>query len=319
MASGDRHTIIKIGDILPIRTSHTFKTEAEGQGLIHFKFYSPDRVNQREQERIGDMWLALPKSYPQGTEILVIAELDEKNGSLQSTAFLKNDPAVKVSCSLSTGGEDEIISREVEEIIQQLNKDGNLTEYGVKEAYRIAGETVKAANQIKSVDGHILKDRAIVAREKSQALKRFADDDYDAAEFYVRCLRFIAGECGFMLQVDLRQRLSTLCRNLENAIANYRKGEMQKLCEDARQELDNLPERVSLILACRNGVSRVHQIEPDKGRIMAGKLSQTIEAIRQEDEYEADRIFKDLTEDIRPYLDRDLPDGKNIIVTGLTK
>ena len=34
--------------------------------------------------------------------ILVTAELDEKNGSLQTTAILKNNPAVKVSCSLST-------------------------------------------------------------------------------------------------------------------------------------------------------------------------------------------------------------------------
>ena len=233
-----------------------FRTEAEGQSLIHFKFYSPDDVNNRDDERIGDMWLALDKSYPQGTEILVTAELDEKNSSLQTTAVLKNNPSVKVSCSLSTGGQDESISREIEETIEQLNRDGNLTEHGVQEAYRIAGETVKAANGIKTQDGNIREDRAIAAKAKSQELKRFADNDYDTAEFFIRYFKFITEECGFLLSSSQKGRLETLSRDLENAIAHHRKGEMQKLCEDAKRELDNLPEKVSLILACRDGVSR---------------------------------------------------------------
>ncbi|MCC0177078.1 Hsp70 family protein [Waterburya agarophytonicola K14] len=319
LADNCQYTIVKIGDILPVRTTHTFKIEADGQGLIHFKFYSPDRVNQRNRERIGDMWLALEQYYSKGTEILFIAELDEKNSSLQTTAFLKNDPTVKVSCSLSTGGEDESIARQVEQIIERLNQDGNLTQHGVKEAYRIAGETVKAANQIKSPDGKIQGDRVTVAKEKYQELKRFADDDYDTAEFYVGCLRFIAGECGFLLDLDLRSRLSSLCRDLENAIANHRKGEMQKLGEDTRRELNNLPEKIGLILACRNGVARAHQIAPHESKVLVAKLSQMMEAIKQEDSYAADRMFGELARDIEPYLDRDLSSANNIIVTGLTK
>ncbi|NJK58427.1 MAG: Hsp70 family protein, partial [Pleurocapsa sp. SU_5_0] len=98
LVNDPRHKLIKQGDILPVKTTHTFRTEADGQSLIHFKFYSPDDVSKRDDERIGDMWLALDKSYPQGTEVLVTAELDEKNGSLQTTAILKNDPY----CSTTT-------------------------------------------------------------------------------------------------------------------------------------------------------------------------------------------------------------------------
>jgi molecular chaperone DnaK len=319
LVNDPRHKLIKQGDILPVKTTHTFRTEADGQSLIHFKFYSPDDVSKRDDERIGDMWLALDKSYPQGTEVLVTAELDEKNGSLQTTAILKNDPSVKVSCSLSTGGQDESISREVEETIKQLNKDGNLTEHGVQEVYRIAGETVKAANQIKTQDGNTHQDRANAAKEKSQELKRFADDDYDTAEFFIRYFKFITEECEFLLPSSQKTRLETLSKDLKNAIARHQKGEIQKLCEDAKQELDNLPEKVSLILACRDGVSRAHQIEPNKARVLAGKLSQMIDALRREDGYEAERLFRELAEGIRPYLDRDIPTTNNSIATGLTR
>lgn len=314
-----RHKLIKQGDILPVKTTHTFKTEADGQSLIHFKFYSPDDVSKRDDERIGDMWLALDKAYPKGTEVLVTAELDEKNSSLQTTAVLKNNPSVKVSCSLSTGGVDESISREVEETIEQLNKEGNLTEVGVQEVYRIAGETVKAANQIKSQDGNIHQDRVSAAREKSQELKRFADEDYDTAEFFVRYFEFVTEDCGFLLPSSQKARLETLCRDLKNAIANHRKGEMQKLSEDAKRELENLPESVRLILACRDGVARAHQIAPNQARVMAGKLSQMIDAMRRENGYEAERLFRELAEDIRPYLDRELPAANNSIATGLTR
>ncbi|MDJ0745437.1 MAG: Hsp70 family protein [Xenococcaceae cyanobacterium MO_167.B27] len=314
-----RHKLIKQGDILPVKTTHTFRTEANGQSLIHFKFYSPDDVSKRDDERIGDMWLALDKPYPKATEVLVTAELDEKNGSLQTTAVLKNDPSVKVSCSLSTGGEDESISGEVEETIQQLNKEGNLTEVGVKEAYRIAGETVRAANQIKTQDGNIQQDRVQAAKEKSQELKRFADDDYDTAEFYVRYFEFITNDCGFLIPSSQKERLETLCRNLKDAIARHRKGEMQKLLEDAKRELKNLPESVQLILVCRDGVARAHQIEPNHARVLAGKLSQMIDAMRREDGYEAQRLFEELAKGIEPYITQPLPTSNNSIATGLTR
>ena len=135
----------------------------------------------------------------------------------------------------------------------------------------------------------------------------------------MRYFEFVTEDCGFLLPTSQKEKLSTLCENLKNAIANHRKGEMQKLSEDARRELENLPEQVSLILVCRDGVARAHQIEPNNARVLAGKLSQLIDALRREDGYEAQRLFRELIEDIRPYLERDLPTTNNSIATGLTR
>ncbi len=110
-----------------------------------------------------------------------------------------------------------------------------------------------------------------------------------------------------------------MSEDLKNAIARHAKGDIQKLCEDARRELDNLPEKVSLILVCRDGIARAHQIEPNNARVLAGKFSQMIDALRREDGYEAERLFRELADGIRPYLDRDIPTANNSIATGLTR
>ena len=150
-------------------------------------------------------------------------------------------------------------------------------------------------------------------------MKRFADEDYDAAEFYVRYFEYVIDECSFLLHPEQKERVSKLHWDLKDAIANYRKGELEKLCQDAKRELGNLPEQVTLILACRDGISRAHQIEPSKAKIMAGKLSQMIDALKNNEGYQADKLFRELAQDIRPYLDQELPVGKNTITTGLTK
>lgn len=105
-----RYKVISRGDILPVATSHTFKTVADGQRLIHFEFFSPDEVKEKlygvnSDERIGDMWLGLDKYYPSGTEVLVNLELDEKNNDLRIRATLKNDPSVNASCTFSVVGQ----------------------------------------------------------------------------------------------------------------------------------------------------------------------------------------------------------------------
>ena len=70
--------------------------------------FSPDEVRSQAKpglfdEPIGGMWLALDEAYPKGTEVLVTAELDEKNTALQITAALKNDPSIKSKLFFLTG------------------------------------------------------------------------------------------------------------------------------------------------------------------------------------------------------------------------
>ena len=92
LVSDPRYKVISRGDILPVTTSHTFKTVADGQRLIHFKFFSPDQVKEaldgvKADESIGEMWLGLEQHYSQGTEVQVYLELDEKNNRLKTTAI----------------------------------------------------------------------------------------------------------------------------------------------------------------------------------------------------------------------------------------
>lgn len=317
-----RFPIVKKGEMLPVIKSHTFKTYAQGQRLIHFKFFSPDQVSEvidgiTRDERIGEMWLALDRSYPQGTEILVTVELDEKNNSLQITATLKHNPAMKVSCSFSRGGVDEEISRQVETLINQLNEDGNLTDKGVEEAYNLAGEVIKSANQIQGLNGKIQEDRLQVAREKLKSLEKFACEDYDIGEFLISEFEFALNFCKDLISESQQARLLDLIAQLREAISLRNLSLLQKLIEDGRTERDNLPDEIKMLLLCRDGIRRAHHLNPSKGKLMASLFSQMLQAIEQGNVLEADRLMQTLLPDVRQFLEQDLPTGN--VITGLSR
>ena len=317
-----RYKIVEQGDSLPVKKPYTFRTEADGQGLIHFKFFSPDRVSEsldqtKRDEKIGEMWLALNQPYPKGTEVLVTVELDEKNNSLQITAALNNDPSIRVSCSFSRGRDDEKISQKVEQIIQELNQEGRLTEKGVQEACKLAGEVVYTANQIRGQNGQVRADRLHAAQEKLKELERFACDDYDTAKFFVNEFEFVIENCGFMIPASQESELQKLIQELKTVIATNNLSAIQKLSEDAKQELKNLPEPVKLILMCKDVIARAYQVAPTQASAMASKFSQMIEALKRQDGYEAERLLQDLLVDMRPYLGQEVPTGS--IATGIRR
>ncbi|MGC9525733.1 MAG: Hsp70 family protein [Limnospira sp.] len=316
-----RFVIISQGDILPVQKFHTFKTEADGQSLIHFKFFSPDRVRQEldrqfQDERIGDMWLALDRPYPKGTEILVTVELDEENNSLQMTATLKNNPQVKVSCSFSRGGVNEDIARQVEERIQQLNNAANLTEIGVQRANEIAGEVVRSANQIYQ-DGKVQGDRLNQAETKLQELKEFATDELEIAKIFIARFELALQTCDRLLHEDQKSRLQNLVAQLQQALNSKNISSLQKLIEDSKREFDNLPDSVQLIVVIPEEISRIHHINPSHAGGMSVKFNQMLNALQQGNGTQADTLLRELQAEIIPYLDRELPAGT--IATGLTR
>jgi molecular chaperone DnaK len=316
-----RYTLIKQGDTLPVSTTRVFKTEADGQSLINFKFFSPDRVSQdldstRNDEVIGQMWLALDKSYPKGTEVTVLAELPEKDEILSVTAVLKNNESVKVSCRFTKGGQDEQISREVEEVIEELNRDGDLTQYGAERANKLAGEVVQASNQIMGVDGRVKEDRARVAKEKLKQLKTIGSDDYNTGKFFVSRFEFVIEHCPSIITSEQRERLRQLIIDLESSMEMNNLSRLQKLIEDARQENDSLPEIVGIILICRMAIGRAYQINPTAANSMSDKLFRMIDSVNQGRGDEADRILRELAPEIGKYLDQELPGG--IVATGIT-
>ncbi|MEH2404013.1 Hsp70 family protein [Nostoc sp.] len=168
--------VIQRGDILPVTTSHTFKTVADGQRLIHFEFFSPDQVRQDldgiyEDDSIGNIWLGLKQSYPRGTEVLVNLDLDEKNSELKMTATFKNDPSERVSYIFSRRGRsDERIYKELEKTIAELNNQ-NLTPLGVEEALKLALPVVESANKI--IDPDTEAERGYLRDDAIANLKKF--------------------------------------------------------------------------------------------------------------------------------------------------
>ncbi|WP_330202148.1 Hsp70 family protein [Cyanobacterium sp. Dongsha4] len=316
-----RYQLIKQGDVLPIQKNHTFKTEGEGQELIHFKFFSPDEVREaidlrKNDERIGDMWLALDKPYPKGTEVDVMVELDEQNSALTMTACLKNNPSIRVSGSFSRGNHDEKINQKVEELIHKLNEEGELTEIGVQRANELTGEIVRASNQI-YLNGILQRDRQQVAEEKLKELEAFACGDHDTILMYLRDFNFALEFCSHIMHEDQVNRLKNLVSEMQTAVDTNNISGMQRLAEDGSREFDNLPDLVRILLLIRFGVARACRIAPAHGKVLESKFINLLDAMERGDGNTGDRLYRELLEEIREYIDQDLPTG--VVATGLTR
>ncbi len=314
LVDGD-YKIITQGDILPIQTSHTFKTVAEGQRLIHFQFFSPDKVSG-ENESIGDIWLGLEQKYPTGTEVQVFLTLDEKNSGLTITATLKNDTSLTVSGNFSRGGSDEKINRELEDAIADLNQQ-NLTAVGVEKALCLAVPVVALSNQIYSRSGeerHDFRERAYQNLQKFQV--SMSRERLEAEGLINECDRVLK-LCDFIIPSAQQERLQRLSNDLLDAInANDISG-MQSLSEDIQTELDNLPSEVHLIQACVVAIRQASAVAPTQANAMTDKFSRMLDAMRSGNGSEADGLWQELQPDISNWLNQQLP--SNTIATGLMR
>ncbi|MBD2251436.1 Hsp70 family protein [Nostoc parmelioides] len=318
----DRYKVINRNDILPVITSHTFKTVADGQRLIHFQFFSPDQVRKEldgvdKEESIGDMWLGLNEVYPKGTEILVNLELDEKNSDLKMTATLKNDPAERVSCTFSRGRSDEKIYRELEVAIAELNNQ-DLTQFGVEEALKLAVPVVKLANSI--IDPKTEEERIDKRDDAKVSLQKFqvsmSKEALDAKSLMNECDRIVQ-ICGFLIPPPQKERLQKLSQDLQGAINTHDLSGMESYSEDARRELDNLPNEVQVIQASLLAIRQARQVAPTQASAMSDKLYRLLEAMESGNGKESDRLWQELQPDVKLWLNQELP--SNIIATGISR
>jgi len=316
----DRYKVINRNDILPVITSHTFKTVADGQRLIHFQFFSPDQVREEldgvdKQESIGDMWLGLNEVYPKGTEILVNLELDEKNSALKMTATLKNDPAERVSCTFSRGRSDEKIYRELEVAIAELNHQ-DLTQLGVEEALKLAVPVVKLANGI--IDPKTEEERIDKRDDAQVTLQKFqvsmSKEALEAESLMNECDRIVQ-ICGFLIPQPQKERLQKLSQDLQGAINTHDLSRMESYSEDARRELDNLPNEV--IQASLLAIRQARQVAPTQASAMSDKLYRLLEAMENGNGQESDRLWQELQPDVKLWLNQELP--SNMIATGISR
>ncbi|AIE73214.1 Chaperone protein DnaK [Synechocystis sp. PCC 6714] len=180
-----RFLLIQKGEYLPLKTSVIIKTKADGQRFINLKLFSPDEVENQPNspfidESIGQIYLALDKHYPKGTEIVLIAEIDEQNEALQLTAHLRNDESVRVSCALGRGDQDTAIAKEVEELIDQFNQEREFTIKEYEEVNQLAGEIIQATNLMIGDNGRIREELRKVALEKLKKLKILSSRKYNS-------------------------------------------------------------------------------------------------------------------------------------------
>jgi len=322
LESEPRYKVIDKRDVLPVTTSHTFKTVSEGQRLIHFEFFSPDEVREKldgvkDDDLIGEIWLGTDKHYPSGTEILVNLELDEKSTDLKFRATLKNDPSVSVSCSFSRGNADEKIYKELKEAIATLNAL-DLTKTGVEAALKLAVPVVQAANQVIDVKTGAeridIRDRAQANLQKFQV--SMSKERLDAKYLAHECAR-LAEFYDLLIPQPQQKRLQNLASQLERAIEDNNESAVQSLLEDAKQELKNLPDDVKLVEACIEAVHRAKAIAPTQARVMADKVGRMLEALKNREEREVERLLEELRPDVMHWLSQDLP--THSIATGLTR
>jgi len=290
--------------------------------LIHFQFFSPDQVRQDldgvyEDESIGDIWLGLNQSYPRGTEVLVNLELDEKNSGLGMTATLKNDPSERVSCIFSRGRSDEKIYKELEEAIAELNNQ-NLTDIGVEEALKLALPVVQLSNQI--IDPKTGEERSDLRDRAGANLKKFqvsmSKERLEAELLINKCDRIVK-LCGSIIPEPQQERLQKLSQDLQDAIDTNNLSGMESHSEDAKRELENLPDEVQIVQASFFAIRQAHAVAPTQANAMSDKLSRMLGAMKSDDENEANRLWSELQPDVQRWLNQEL--ASSSIVTGLTQ
>jgi molecular chaperone DnaK len=319
-----RFILIKKGENLPVKKEIVMKTEADGQRLIHLKFFSPDEVgNQLDHtsvdEPIGQMWLALDKHYPKGTEITLIAEIDEENESLQITAHLSSDKSVRVSCSFGRGGQDLAIAKEVEELINQLNQEGQLSPQEVKQVYELAGEIIQASNSMIGDNGRVLEDRKRLAYEKLKELRTYTSEDHDLAYYFLSRFEFAIKHCQSVISQEQQVRIKNIVAYLKDVIDKDNLSGLQKFVEDAKHENENLPDMVNLILICRTGINYASQVNSTETNAMTDKFSQILYALEDNDADKVNSLLQHLLPKAKEYSAQNSDENqKSLVITSVS-
>ncbi len=299
-----------------IKKSHTFKTQSDGQRLVHLKFYNIDD-NREADNKIGEAWLILEKAYSKGTEIQVLSYLDESKGGLTISACLRNDPSQKVVANFSRGGHDEKLNQEISQLINDLNEEGDLTEYGAESVNDIAGKALLAVNTMRNDRGETQESYRMQAEAKLKELRIMASDSYGEATSLISTFEFVVQACADLLDPGQVQRLQHLKADLETALERHDQVQLEALVSKGRQEMRLLPEDIETILAYRFAVARAISINPTHGRVMAEKFSNLVMALKDKNPALANQYLQELQKDAVHYLDQQMPTVA--VATGITK
>ncbi|WP_460193704.1 Hsp70 family protein [Thermosynechococcus sp. FA-CM-4201] len=292
LESDPRYKVISKGEQLPCQKIETFKTVADDQRLIHLKFFSPDLVRdqldsgeaQHHDEPIGEMWLGLDKPYPKGTEIVVTFELNDKNENLSATAWLKNDPSIRVSSSFTQGRANEKIYRELSQSIDEINAEISLTKYGLSEIQKEACEVIFLANQIEINN---IENQDILVR----ATEKLEDFKFNNSPAKIK-MDSIENKCDnllklydFLLDEDQKLRIQNIKASVQKSIQTKNLS-TEKIEDDYNKEMNLLPKLVKGLEIIREGAISSSSTE------LSTRFIKLLELMRQGNFEEADVIYR---------------------------
>jgi molecular chaperone DnaK len=308
--------IISRGDALPYSSMQTFRTVVEDQRLINFAFFNRDESNKLD-EAVGEMWLSLPKCYPAGTAITVTLELDEQTSSLQFSAFLREDPSVRVSSSFSRGRADERIYRQIAEIIADSNEQ-NLDQAEMQELNRQIAPIVDTANQtIDPLTGKERPDLFQRAEEAITKLKRDSTTERRRADNWANYCNYLINIYGFLTPQVQIDRLRELSNKLRDAMRRDDFSQMESTCEAAMRENQMMPEWVRRMRYIELAIYNARQLKPAKAQAMDLQHDKLMIALRENDMETAEQLWYTQQIEANQWIDEEAPAAT--INTGLQR
>lgn len=279
LVDNPRHCVVARNEVLPVRTSHTFVTVADGQRLLHLRFFNHDHVAGID-EPIGDMWLGLDKAYPKGTEVLALFELDETCSVLQITASLKNNPAIKVSRTFSRGKADEAIYRELDGLLTDLG-DGSFTPIGVERGLDLAVEVVNEANQVVDERTDQVRPEALSASQAAVGkLRRYISKTHNEAEMARDALRKALVFAEDFIPAHTKAEADDMIARIDAALETGDEAELKRLTEETRRLIEGLPPEARLVLLATELALQAEQARPQDGGIYRSQLARVIDAAK---------------------------------------
>jgi molecular chaperone DnaK len=308
--------VIARGDALPHSSMQTFRTVVDDQRLISFTFFNRDESNKID-ETVGEMWLSLPKFYPAGTEVTVALELDEQTSSLQFSAFLRQDPSVRVSSSFSRGRADEMIYRQIAEIIADSNEQ-NLDQTEMQEMNRQIAPIVETANQ--TIDPFTGKERPDLFQRAAEAiakLKRDSTAERRRADNWATYCDYLVNMYSFLMPPAQIDRFKALSLQLREALHRDDFSQMEATCEAAMRENQMLPEWVKRMRYIELAMYNARQVKPAKAQAMDMQHDKLIAALRAEDLETAEQLWYAQQIEANQWIDEEAPAAT--INTGLQR
>jgi molecular chaperone DnaK len=295
LVDNPRHCVVARNEVLPVRTSHTFVTVAEGQRLLHLRFFNHDHVAGVD-EPIGDMWLGLDKAYPKGTEVLALFELDETCSVLQITASLKHNPQIKVSRTFSRGKADEAIYRELDDLLKRLG-DGTFTPIGVERGLDIAVDVVNRANQVVDERTDNVRPAALTeAQGTVKKLRTYVSSTINDAEMAHDALRKLQVFAEDLVPAATLAEAEDLQARLTAGIEAGDEAGLKRLVEATHRLIEGLPVNAKLVLSAVENCFRASQGRPHEAGAYERTLERLIRAVQDERHDEALQLYRVLSE-----------------------